>query len=136
MKAFLAGLGIGTLLGIAFAPAAGEQTRRNIADAANERFGDIGGRISDAKEQVQERVSSTRDQLSDYADNFRQALDKSGGILAIINEWPEQRLIEIHGIGPVLASKIIQNRPYEAEQDLIDSKILPPSAIDALRQAS
>ena len=47
-----------------------------------------------------------------------------------------ERLIEIDGIGPVLASKIIQNRPYESEQELIESKELPPSAIESLRKAA
>ena len=61
---------------------------------------------------------------------------KSGNLLDIINEWPEERLIEIDGIGPVLAGKIIKNRPYESETDLINSKELPPSAIKALRNAS
>ncbi len=126
MKAFLAGLGIGTLLGIVFAPASGEETRRTLTEAANQRFGD-----------VREQISTARDQVNQYASRARETFDRSADcMLDIINEWPEQRLIEIHGIGPVLAEKIIKNRPYKEESDLIESKILPPSAIEALRKAS
>jgi DNA uptake protein ComE-like DNA-binding protein len=57
-------------------------------------------------------------------------------ILSIINEWPHQHLIEIHGIGPVLATKIISHRPYRTAQEFVDSKLLPPKAIEALQKAA
>ena len=146
MKAFLAGLGIGALIGVAFAPSSGEETRRNLVDGANQRFGRMkedlnqhldefkdsaGESISNIKEQVGQRVSSVKETVS-------AATEKISGnsLMAILNDWPQERLIEIDGIGPVLASKIIENRPYKADTDLLESKILPPSAIEALRRAA
>ncbi len=45
--ALLAGLGVGVALGILFAPASGEQIRRNIADRAREFGGRTRSRVSD-----------------------------------------------------------------------------------------
>ena len=79
MKSFLAGLGIGALIGVAFAPKPGEQTRRDLVEGANQRFGTIkddlnqhldefkdsaGESISNIKEQVGQRVSSVRESVS------------------------------------------------------------------------
>jgi hypothetical protein len=43
--ALLAGLGVGVALGILFAPASGEQVRRNIAESAREFGGRIRSRV-------------------------------------------------------------------------------------------
>jgi hypothetical protein len=46
VAALLAGLGVGVALGILFAPASGEQIRRNIADTAREFGGRTRSRVS------------------------------------------------------------------------------------------
>ena len=78
--------------------------------------------VAEGREQVQKAVS--------------EAKTGNGGLLSVINEWRFEDLIEIDGIGPVLASKIIQRRPYKSEEDLIASKELPPSAIENFRKAA
>ena len=94
-------------------------------DSASESIGNI-------KEQVTQHVSTVRETVS----NVSEKISGGNSLLQIINDWPQERLIEIDGIGPVLASKIIENRPYKADSDLLEAKILPPSAIDALRKAA
>jgi hypothetical protein len=47
VAALLAGLGVGVALGILFAPASGDQTRRNIADTAREFGGRTRSWVSD-----------------------------------------------------------------------------------------
>jgi gas vesicle protein len=217
MKAFLVGLGLGALVGVAYAPRSGRETRRELEDRARqsveganervdsmrERLSSARSRVTSAAREVKRGVQSMR-QPGSSAGNEAQAgfgrrtenaagrnerpsgRETRGGrtgnrpgpaeqwgadavgaggsstpdlemaiggdaggeasgdtetvvvatFLEIINEWPEERLIAIRGIGPVLASKIIKNRPYEQEEDLIGSKELPPSAIEALRKAS
>jgi gas vesicle protein len=158
MKGFLAGLGIGALIGVVIAPKAGEETRQELLDSTNRRFeelkdnvnemkGSASKRLEEIKEQVGQRVSSVRESVAatsaTISEGVRDAVSAgaeraSGGstLLEIINDWPQERLIEIDGIGPVLASKIIENRPYKEDGDLLESKILPPSAVEALRKAA
>ncbi|MBV8207340.1 MAG: YtxH domain-containing protein [Acidobacteria bacterium] len=54
MKAFLFGLGLGCGLGILFAPMSGEQTRRNLADRAN----DLADTARETTDQIRDRVRS------------------------------------------------------------------------------
>ena len=217
MKAFLVGLGLGALVGVAYAPRAGRETRRELEDRARQSLDGANERVDAIREQVSRarfRMKSAGQNLKREVQSMRQPSSRAGNeaqadfgrgtenaagrnerqsrreprertdrnapgpaeqwgadvgsaggsstpdlemaiggdaggeasdnrgevvvatFLEIINDWPEERLIAIRGIGPVLASKIIKNRPYEQEEDLVESKELPPSAIEALRKAS
>ena len=146
MKAFLAGLGIGTLIGVAFAPQSGEETRRALIKGANQRFGglkdDLNQQIDEFRDSASESISTIKEQVGQRVSSVRETVNavdekiSGNSLLAIINDWPHERLIEINGIGPVLASKIIENRPYKSDSDLLEAKILPPSVIEALRRAA
>lgn len=148
MKAFLTGLSIGAALGFLYAPKSGRETRQQFRRSANRRANEIGERLESLTRPVSRharRAGSQRSARGPATEFYRASGSqtqagtveprKSVNFLDIVNEWPVERLIEIDGIGPVLAGKIIKNRPYESETDLIDSKELPPSAIKALRNA-
>jgi gas vesicle protein len=146
MKGFVTGLGIGALIGLAIAPKSGEETRRDLRDAANKRFSgmkdDLNQHLDEFKDSASESISHIKEQVGHHVSSVRDAVgtvaNKVGdsSLLEIINDWPEDRLIAINGIGPVLASRIIANRPYKNDVDLMESKILPPSAIEALRRSA
>jgi gas vesicle protein len=161
---FFAGLGVGTALGMLVAPKAGSELRGDIEEFARDSFEE--GReklqpvIDQAWEKVEPVVNEAKRRTEPVLDGVRQRIDSvttqaasvrdrvvdgaadlkeritNGDLLKILNEWPHERLIAIDGIGPVLATKIIQNRPYHSEQELIESKELPPSAIESLRKAA
>jgi DNA uptake protein ComE-like DNA-binding protein len=40
----------------------------------------------------------------------------------------------VHGIGQVLADRIIENRPYQKAHDVVEKGILPESAFVQLRR--
>src|ERR1700730_5303838 len=52
---FTAGMGLGIGLGMLFAPASGERTRRSIADKAQ----DVAGKAEEISDRVRERFSSS-----------------------------------------------------------------------------
>jgi gas vesicle protein len=155
--AFLAGLGFGAAVGMLIAPKSGVETRNDLEDLArnslnreklNEVLDQGRERLQNVVEQGREQLDSVRERVQPYVDSAREgvnsAVGKAGeikdsianrGLLAILNDWPHERLIEIDGIGPVLATKIIQSRPYESLEALENSK-LPPSAIESLKKAA
>jgi DNA uptake protein ComE-like DNA-binding protein len=153
MRWFLAGLGVGTVVGMVVAPKSGEETREELMEGAQEQLRQVrnavepyveGARrkVEPALQRVQERIEPVveegREKLDAASQQVSRAVENvsSGGLLAILNEWPHEKLIKIPGIGPILATKIIQNRPYKSEDDLINSKELPPSAIANLRKSA
>jgi len=161
---FFAGLGTGAALGMLLAPKSGSELRGDIQEFARDSYEQGRERlqpvIDQAREKVEPMVNQARERVEPVVNEVRQRIDTlttqassvadrvvdqasdlkervmNGSLLSIINEWSHDRLIAIDGIGPVLAQKIIQHRPYSSEQDLIDLKALPPSAIENLRKAA
>ena len=62
---FLAGLGIGALAGVLYAPKSGQETRDDLSVQAR-----------DAKEKANQYVEQGKDQLNDYVDKGRDYYDK------------------------------------------------------------
>ena len=62
---FLAGLGIGALAGVLYAPKSGRETREELAAQAK-----------DAKEKADQYVGQTKEQVNDYVDKGREYYDK------------------------------------------------------------
>ncbi|MGE5111641.1 MAG: hypothetical protein ACM3JB_12330 [Acidobacteriaceae bacterium] len=122
---FFAGLGTGTVLGMLVAPRSGRRVQTSSPE-----------HMPKPRTHRSRRSQVPRHEVQAEAQPMESSPEKRDDLMTILNDWPHERLIEIDGIGPVLASKIIRNRPFKSEQDLIESKELPPSAIAALRRAS
>ncbi len=161
---FLAGLGAGAAIGMLVAPKRGAELRDDIRDLAVDTYEQgrerVETTIGQARQRVQPAINQARERIEPFMEDVSQSVDRvmaqasdvrdrvmdqasdlsrrmgNGGLMSILNEWPHDKLIEIEGIGPVLATKIIQHRPYESEEALLNSKELPPSAIESLRKAA
>ena len=51
-----------------------------------------------------------------------------------LNTATRDQLMAVHGIGEVLADRIIQNRPYESASQVVEIGILPESTFVQLRR--
>jgi gas vesicle protein len=60
MKWFLAGLGIGTVIGMMIAPASGDETREILSDAAEAAVEVAQGRIEEVTESVYDKVQQSK----------------------------------------------------------------------------
>jgi gas vesicle protein len=60
MKWFLAGLGIGTIVGMMIAPASGEETREILSDAAEAAVEVAQGRMEEVTESVYDKVQQAK----------------------------------------------------------------------------
>jgi len=73
---FLAGLGVGALAGILYAPKSGRETREELASSAREGTEYLRNRGKQVAEQVGGIVDRSREQVSEYVDRGRDAVDR------------------------------------------------------------
>ena len=60
--------------------------------------------------------------------------DAARSAVETLNTATRQQLLSVYGIGPVLADRIIQNRPYAAAYDVVEKGIIPESIFAQLRK--
>ena len=52
---------------------------------------------------------------------------------AVLNVVSREDLMGVYGIGPVLADRIIANRPYGNDRDVVERGIIPEGAFENIR---
>lgn len=52
----------------------------------------------------------------------------------MLNSATRQQLLSVYGIGPVLADRIIENRPYAVAHDVVRQGIIPESTFAQLKK--
>ena len=72
---FLAGLGVGALVGVLYAPRSGSETREALRSRAEEGRDYMKSRAREAREQASEWVDRGRDVVSQQKDQFRAAYE-------------------------------------------------------------
>lgn len=73
---FLAGLGVGALVGILYAPKSGRETREDLANGAREGTEYLRARGRQAVEDVGAIVDKGKAQVNDYMERGREVVDR------------------------------------------------------------
>lgn len=142
MKAFLAGLSTGYAIGVIFAPQRGSETRRRlrrkaneIADMAREQAGSLGETAEQVQEQARRMgrraMQRAREAGSQVSETVQQAARDAGPLLTL-NTASREELMEFRGIGPVLADRIIEGRPFASTEQVIQKGILSANLMEEL----
>ncbi len=140
MKGFFAGLGAGFALGLVIAPQSGEQTRRRIAEEAEDLLEAGREQARDLARRGTDLLGSAREMAGDLPEKINAALDdgrqKLQSLTAekTLNGVSRDDLLSVYGIGPVLADKILKGRPYRSVDELVERGILPEAALENLKR--
>ncbi len=73
---FIAGLGLGALLGVLFAPKAGKELREGLVGGARDSKDYMAARGKQARDQINSVVDRSREQVSSYAEKGKEAAEK------------------------------------------------------------
>ncbi len=73
---FIAGLGVGALVGILYAPKSGRETREDLAQGAREGTEYLRNRSRQAVDQVSSLVDKSKEQMGEYVDRGREVVDR------------------------------------------------------------
>ena len=144
MKAFLTGFAMGVGLGFLFAPDRGGVTRSKLRDRLDDwsqSASDQIGRITSAaersarkKDQGSETGVSGADQSREQGGQTRHRSESSRDDAATLNSATRDELMEVNGIGPILADKIVAGRPYSSFNELLERGILPHGPFEELQR--
>lgn len=113
MKKFLAGLGIGAMAGLLLAPQEGKKTRAVLAD----RFSDWFDRT-----RAQARPAPVDE------------MPESEAIAEVLNTASKHELTSVPGIGKGTAKKIIEHRPYESKEEILQEGVLPEAILERVQE--
>ena len=138
MKAFLKGFGIGVGLGLLFAPSSGAETRNRVRARVAEWFDTFSKQtdnLKHASQRAKEAVSSASETVRRVASPVQRkrepATETAGDV---INRMTRDELMAVNGIGPVLAERIISERPFTSRRELVDRGILPQGTFEELER--
>ncbi|MBW4027177.1 YtxH domain-containing protein [Acidipila rosea] len=73
---FVAGLGIGALLGVLYAPKSGRETRDELVNGACEGKEYLRQRSREAADQVSAYVDRSKSQVNEYVDRSKEAVER------------------------------------------------------------
>ena len=144
MKAFLTGLGIGVGLALVFAPERGEVTRGKVRQRISEWPGTVSKRIEWAKNMVAEQADrfhagaranrgGTGKTRGD-SEGAKPRQDEAHSSGDLINSISKDELLNVYGIGPVLADRIISGRPYSSRRELLERHVISQSTFEELER--
>ncbi len=73
---FLAGLGVGALIGVLYAPKSGRETREDLAKSAQEGSEYLRARGRQAAERASQMVDKGKEQVTEYVGRGREVVDR------------------------------------------------------------
>ncbi len=120
MKAFLFGLGIGTAVGLLLAPQEGRKTRAEWRDKAK-------GWMDQAQSRGGQDIEPTGAESA-------EAEEVPDPVAEVLNTATQHDLRTVQGIGKATAKKIVENRPYESEEQVIEEGLLPEKTLEKVKE--
>jgi DNA uptake protein ComE-like DNA-binding protein len=145
MKAFLTGLTAGAAIGVLLAPDEGRRTRQRlraqgteIAELTRQQASELKNIFRHPERAIQ-KIKEISPPVGEAAEKAagaaRSVASKLGvGPAAVLNTADRERLMEVEGIGPVLADRIIDGRPYSSPRELVERGILAESTFKSLER--
>ncbi|MGH9599090.1 MAG: YtxH domain-containing protein [Terracidiphilus sp.] len=76
MAWFLAGLGVGALVGVLYAPKSGRETREDLVSSAKDSTDFLRAKSRQAADEMSVMVDKSKEQVHEYVERGREAVDR------------------------------------------------------------
>ncbi|HZE24151.1 MAG TPA: YtxH domain-containing protein [Blattabacteriaceae bacterium] len=135
MKGFLAGIGLGTAIGIWLAPESGQETRKKLMARGTElanRFEKQSNVAGDGENPGQQSAQRGMDAQAE-AGSGDQTQSTQDPVAEVLNSASKTKLRSVPGIGDATARRIIESRPFESEEEVLENKVMPEKVLKNLK---
>ena len=82
------------------------------------------------QEEMEQPVSGTEAQASN---ENQEAQPTQDAVAEVLNSASKTKLRSVPGIGDATARRIIENRPFESEAEVVESKVMPDKVLKNLK---
>jgi competence protein ComEA len=136
MKGFLAGIGLGTAIGVWLAPESGQETRKKLmergAELVNrfEKQSNVAGDGENPGQQSEQRGTDAKAQAGSEGQETQSTQDP---VAEVLNSASKTKLRSVPGIGDATARRIIESRPFESEEEVLENKVMPEKVLKNLK---
>jgi DNA uptake protein ComE-like DNA-binding protein len=144
MKSFFTGLGLGAGIGLLLAPEAGSQTRERLKGKFTDPkilVGRSGNSLIEAATertpQLAQDESKAEEQPSDsnaQPAKMEQDGSEDAPLADILNTASKTKLMSVPGIGDATARRIIENKPYDQSNVVLEKNVLSEEIMRNLRR--
>ena len=106
-----------------------------FGDTWRDKVGDLRSPRSYAasSERSSRRPGAERHRDSNARDSNARSSNAMGRPAQLLNNGSREELLAVYGIGPVLADRIIQNRPYSSVEEAVERDVVSQTVIAELR---
>ena len=106
-----------------------------FGDTWRDKVGDLRSPRSYAasSERSSRRPGAERHRESNARDSNARSSNATGRPVQLLNNGSREELLAVYGIGPVLADRIIQNRPYSSVEEAVERDVVSQTVIAELR---
>ena len=106
-----------------------------FGDTWRDKVGDLRSPRSYAEtsERGSRRPGAERHRDSNVRDSNARSSNATGRPAQLLNNGSREELLAVYGIGPVLADRIIQNRPYSSVEEAVERDVVSQTVIAELR---
>ena len=105
-----------------------------FGDTWRDKVGDLRSPRSYAasSERGSRRPGAERHRESNARDSNARSSNATGRPVQLLNNGSREELLAVYGIGPVLADRIIQNRPYSSVEEAVERDVVSQTVIAEL----
>ena len=106
-----------------------------FGDTWRDKVGDLRSPRSYAasSERSSRRPGAERHRESNARDSNARSSNATGRPVQLLNNGSREELLAVYGIGPVLADRIIQNRPHSSVEEAVERDVVSQTVIAELR---